>query len=71
MTNVFGKTLLVSGIELIFYVLTILFCIHAAVLAYHWFSYGDNKQTAWTALATYLIGGAVLLFSIAGALYFV
>lgn len=66
-----GSFFLVTGIELFFYLLTILFCIHAAVLAYHWFAYSDDRKTTWSALTVYFAGGALLLFIMASSIYFV
>lgn len=71
MQSALGSSFIVSGLEAMFFILTILFCIHAAVLAYHWFTYGKRRESAWSALTTYLIGGSLLLLSMAGAIYFV
>ncbi|MCA9363944.1 hypothetical protein KC727_01885 [Candidatus Kaiserbacteria bacterium] len=60
--------LLSLGAGGIYYVLLLVFVIHVLILAYHWFSYGTSKTTSLTALATYLLGGAVLFLMIAGAL---
>ena len=51
--------------ELIFYVLLLVFTIHALIVSYHWFTYGDSKKISTTALTLYLIGG-ILLFSTFG-----
>ena len=67
----FSSSLVASGMEIIFFLLNIVFCIQAAILAYHWFTYGKNKEAAWSALTTYLVGGAILLFTMAGAIYFI
>ena len=71
MNALIEKELLASGLEITFFVITILFIIHAAVLSYHWFTYGKNAEAAWTALTVYLVGGAILLFTMAGAIYYI
>lgn len=43
-----------------FFVLLFIFGVHALLLSYHWFTYGTDRQTSTAALATYLIGGALL-----------
>ena len=49
--------------ELIFYVLLLIFVLHTLVVSYHWFTYGDSKKISTTALAIYLIGGAILFLT--------
>ncbi len=56
------------GIEGLFYVLLLFFTVHAVFLSYHWFTYGSSKQMSLAALATYLIGGAVLFLTLSFAL---
>ncbi len=48
-------------LHLIFFVLMLVFIVHSLFLGYHWFTYGSNKKTAMTALATYLLGSAACL----------
>jgi len=67
----FDTTLVTSfGIEAIFYVLLLVFTIHALFLAYHWFSYGSSRSTSTLALAIYIGGGAVLFLIIGGSLLY-
>lgn len=56
------------GVEGIFYVLVLIFVIHAVVLGYHWFSYGSSRSMSLAALAVYLAGGAVFLMTMASAM---
>ena len=49
--------------ELAFYVLLLSFTIHALVVSYHWFTYGDSKRISTTALTIYLSGGVVLFLT--------
>ena len=51
-------------LELVIYILLFVFIVHALVLAYHWFSYGTNRNTATTALTLYLGGGAVFFVAL-------
>lgn len=46
--------------QIAFFVVLLIFILHVATLAYHWFTYGENKKLSTTALAIYLVGGAVL-----------
>lgn len=57
--------ILLLAAEGTFYVLLFLFTLHVVVLGYHWFSYGTRKRMSMLALATYLIGGAVLFLVLA------
>lgn len=52
------------GGELIFYILIIIFAFHALFLGYHWFTYGDSRKISTVALATYLLGGALLFMTL-------
>lgn len=61
-------TLIAMGIEGLFYILLFIFTIQAAVLGYHWFSYGTSRRISMIALATYLGGGATLLITLAFSL---
>ena len=49
--------------DLIFYVLLLVFTIHALVVSYHWFTYGDSKKISTTALIIYLSGGLILFLT--------
>lgn len=61
------ESLLQLGFEGLFYLITLIFVIFSASVAYHWFSYGTRKTTALTALIIYLSVGTVLLLT-AGAI---
>ena len=56
--------LILLGSVLLFYVLVLVFTIYGAFLAYHWFNFGTRKGVPLLALATYLLGGAVLLLAL-------
>ena len=58
-------SLLSVGLELIYYVVMLSFIMYAAVLAYHWFSYGTKQQTSMLSLAIFLIVSAPLLLTMA------
>lgn len=56
--------ILAGGVfEIIFFLLIIIFALHALFLTYHWFTYGDNIKLSMTALAIYLGGGAALFLT--------
>lgn len=59
------------GIEGIFYILLLTFTVIGTFLAYHWYAYGASRNVASIALATYLLGGAVLFLAIATSLWFI
>ena len=54
--------------EGVFWILLIVFVLHAFFLGYHWFTFGTNKQLSTTALAIYLSGGAILFLTLSLAL---
>ncbi len=54
------KEITQSVSEVIFYGLIVIFVLHAIMLAYHWFAYGENKKISTLALGIYLIGGGIL-----------
>ena len=60
---------LASGIDGLFYILVLVFVIHAIALSYHWTNYGNSKTTSLAALATYLMGAAVLFGVMVSAMY--
>jgi len=62
------STMLHTGAQGIFFILLIIFTLHAVFLAYHWFTYGDSKHISMLALATYLGGGALLLLTFSFAI---
>jgi hypothetical protein len=55
--------------ELGYYVLLFVFVVHALMLGYHWFEFGQSRRTSTIALAVYLSGGALLFLTLAGLLY--
>lgn len=59
------ESMLAWGAEMAFYVLLLVFTIYTVFLAYHWFGYGNKKQTALLALAVYMLGAAVLFLTMA------
>lgn len=56
--------MLAFGAEGFFYILVIIFTLHALFLGYHWFSYGTSKKISMLALALYLSGGAILFITL-------
>ncbi len=56
------------GTEGLFFVLLLFFTIHGCFLAYHWFKYGTSREMSLAALATYLVGGAILFLTLSLAL---
>lgn len=63
-----ASTLVTTGLRILFFVLLIIFSLHSAFLAYHWFHYGTSKRVSTIALCIYLCGGAILLLTYASAL---
>jgi hypothetical protein len=57
--------------HLFFFVLMLVFIIHACILGYHWFSYGSARKISMVALAIYLSGAAFLLVTMSGFLLFI
>lgn len=53
-----------SILELVLYVLIIAFVVHALMLTYHWFTYGNDRKLSTLALTIYLAGGVVLLLTL-------
>jgi hypothetical protein len=51
--------------QAVFYVLLFFFSVYGVFLAYHWFTFGTSRNTSTIALATYLLGGAVLFLTLA------
>jgi hypothetical protein len=52
-------------IQSMFFVLLLIFSIYGIFLAYHWYTFGESKNTSTIALAVYLCGGAVLFLTLA------
>ena len=48
------------GLELLFYVMTIIFVFFTLFMVYHWFTYGLEKATNMLALLIFLLGSAPL-----------
>lgn len=63
--NLDAGALIPLGAEITFYILLLIFTLHALFLGYHWFNYGTKRRIGLTALATYLLGGAALFLSLA------
>lgn len=53
------------GLELIFYVMLLIFTGYTVVLAYHWFNYGSNQTLSMATLAIYLLGSMPLILVMA------
>lgn len=56
------------GAEATFFILLMIFTLHALFLGYHWFAFGSSKHISTIALAIYLCGGAILLLTFSLAL---
>lgn len=48
-------------LQLLFYLATLFFIVHAVVIGYHWMHYGVVRATSLLGVAVYLTGGAILL----------
>ena len=57
-----------SLLQLIFYIVVLGFIIHAAIVSYHWLTYGVARSTSLMAVAVYLVGGSLLLITMSVAL---
>lgn len=57
--------LMTLGLKGLFFIMLLFFTFHTIFLAYHWFSFGNNKSVSTLALGIYLAGGAVLLITFA------
>lgn len=55
-------------LELLFFILLLIFTIQAGFLGYHWFTYGSSRKVSLTSLCIYLSGGAILLLIYSTAL---
>ena len=60
---------LVALFQLSFYVLALVFVVHAVVLAYHWIYFGVHRSTSMIGVTVYLGGGAILLGLLSIALF--
>lgn len=56
-------SLIHTGTGILFFVLLLFYTIHGCFLAYHWFTYGSNREMSIIALTVYLVGGAVLFLT--------
>ena len=54
-----------------FYLLLLIFTIHAVVFAYHWLSFGANRSSSLIGIAVYLLVGALLLVILGVSLAFI
>lgn len=57
-----------GGLTILFFVLAVLFIVHALIAAYHWLSYGTNRASALLGVLVYIGGGAFLLIAMAVSL---
>lgn len=57
-----------TGLQALFYFVTLLFVFYSVCLGYHWFSYGSSYATSMLALAVYLIVSAPFFIVMALAL---
>lgn len=63
-----ASTLVTTGLRILFFILLLMFALHAFFLAYHWFHFGTSKRISTIALCVYLCGGAILLLIYATSL---
>lgn len=54
-----------SGLQLLFYTITLVFILYSLFLAYHWFSYGSSRSLSLLSLTVYLIVSAPLFLTMA------
>jgi hypothetical protein len=54
--------------QIAFFGLLFCFALYGVFLAYHWYTFGTDNHTSTIALATYLLGGAVLFIILAMSL---
>ncbi len=58
----------IQGLYVLFYIITLLFVIFTACLAYHWFTYGSSKSVSALTFCIFLLGSAPLFISMSVAL---
>lgn len=59
------STYLPKIIQGMFFVLLFIYSLYGVFLSYHWFTFGNSRQTSRLALVVYLGGGAVLFLTLA------
>lgn len=48
------------GLQILFFIIVIVFVIYTVLMVYHWHEYGSSKKMTSVALAVYLLGAATL-----------
>lgn len=59
------ESLFVTGLQALFYIITLVFVLYTVAAAYHWFSYGSDRSTSMITLGVYLIVSAPLFLTMA------
>lgn len=59
------ESLFSSGLQALFYIVTLVFVIFSVTVAYHWFAYGSSKAISMLSLSVYLIVSAPLFITMA------
>ncbi len=57
-----------TGLQALFYLITLIFVLYSLFIAYHWFTYGSSRTTATISLAIYLLVSAPLFLTMAFSL---
>lgn len=57
--------LLATGLQALFYIITLIFVFYSLFIAYHWFTYGSSKTITTLSLAIYLLVSAPLFMTMA------
>lgn len=59
------ESLFSSGLQALFYIVTLVFVVFSVTVAYHWFVYGSSKAISMLSLSVYLIVSAPLFITMA------
>ena len=60
-----SDTLLATGLEALFYIITLVFVFYSLFLAYHWFTYGSSRTITTLSIAIYLLVSSPLFLTMA------
>ena len=59
----------VEVFQLIFYILLLIYVIHASVFSYHWLSFGSERTASLLGITVYLLSGGLMLLIMASSLF--
>ena len=59
------ESLFSTGLQALFYLITLFFVLYTVAAAYHWFSYGSERSVSMITLGVYLIVSAPLFLTMA------